>query len=135
MSAFVKAPVRPVSLKAMAPVLLVHWKWSETIDLATALQAEGFDVITESDDGVRAVRMAIEHPPSAIAICLDAAPGHGRDLALALAETEASAVPVVFFGGGEKARRRIRKAIPHAEIVEREMLSTALSRFTTPQVQ
>ncbi len=114
----------------MAPVLLLHWNWSEIIDLAAQLQHHGWDVITESDDGVRAVQMALEHPPVAVAISLRTAAGHGRDVALALKEhPEGSAVPVVFFDGDERARRKARRAIPDAMIVGWEELPSAIARL------
>jgi len=102
----------------MPPVLLLHWDWSEVIDLAAELQNEGWDVMTESDDGVRAVRTALDHPPIAVAVSLRVAPKHGRDVALALAgQTSGRSIPVVFFDGDERARKMVKKAVPEAVIV------------------
>ncbi len=114
----------------MAPVLLLHWNWAEIIDLAAELQTLGWDVITESDDGVRAVQMALEHPPVAVVISLRSATGHGRDVALALREhPEGSAIPVVFFDGDERARRKVRRAIPDATIVGWDELPSVIARL------
>ena len=113
----------------MAPVLLLHWNWAETIDLAAELQREGWDVIPESDDGVRAVQMALDHPPAAVAISLRVAPNHGRDVALALGEhPEGREIPVVFFDGDARGRRKVAKALPGATIVDWPELPAALDR-------
>jgi AmiR/NasT family two-component response regulator len=120
----------------MAPVLLIHWNWSETIDLAASLRSHGWDVITESEDGVRAVQIALDLPLRAIVISLDLAPKHGRDVALALADTEEGATgPVVFFGGDEGAHRKVLKALPDALIVSREHLADTLSILSVEQAQ
>ncbi|MFW2340312.1 MAG: hypothetical protein ACN4GK_09705 [Acidimicrobiia bacterium] len=120
----------------MAPVLLIHWNWSETIDLAVDIQSHGWDVITESEDGVRAVQIALERPPCAVAISLDLAPKHGRDVALALADTEEGAsVPVVFFGGDDRTHRRLRKVLPDALIVSRAELAGSLSSLSVGQAK
>ena len=115
----------------MAPVLLLHWNWSEIIDLAAQLQHEGWAVITESDDGVRAVQMALENPPAAIAISLRVAPNHGRDVALALTEhPEGAAIPIVFFDGDERGRKKVFRALPDAVIVDWPELPAALGKLT-----
>ncbi|MDF1595519.1 MAG: hypothetical protein P1T08_05410 [Acidimicrobiia bacterium] len=114
----------------MPSVLLLHWDWSEVIDLATELQHEGWDVITESDDGVRAVQTALDHPPIAVAISLRVAPKHGRDVALALGEqTGGRGIPVVFFDGDERARKTVNKAVDGATIVAWAELPAALARL------
>lgn len=103
----------------MAPVLLLHWNWSEIIDLAAELQHEGWDVITESDDGVRAVQMALDNPPAAVVISLRTAPNHGRDVALALADhPDGESIPVVFFEGDERGRKKVSRVLPEAVIVD-----------------
>lgn len=115
----------------MAPVLLLHWNWSEIIDLAAELQHDGWDVITESEDGVRAVQMALENPPIAVAISLQVAPNHGRDVALALAEhQEGAAIPVVFFDGDERGRKKVSRSLPEAVIVDWSDLPAALEKLT-----
>ena len=112
-------------------MLLLHWNWSEIIDLAAELQHDGWDVITESDDGVRAVQMALENPPAAIAISLRTAPNHGRDVALTLADhVEGQAIPIVFFDGDDRARKKVSRALPGAMIVDWLNLPTALEKLT-----
>jgi AmiR/NasT family two-component response regulator len=114
----------------MPQVLLLHWNWSEVIDLAAELQHDGWDVVTESDDGVRAVRTALDHLPIAVAISLRVAPKHGRDVALALAEQSGGrGIPVVFFDGDERARKTVGKAVPDAMIVDWVDLPAALARL------
>ena len=114
----------------MAPVLLLHWNWAESIDLAAELQLEGWDVITESDDGVRAVQMALDRPPAAVAISLRVAPNHGRDVALALSENpEGQKIPVVFFDVDVRGQRKVTKALPGATIVTWPDLPAALDRL------
>ena len=111
----------------MAHVLLIHWDWSELIDLAGELERHGTDVITESDDGVRALRMALENPPYAVLISLRLAAKHGRDVALAIRDHPAAdAPPLLFFDGDEKARRRITKVLPTATIISWEDVPEAL---------
>ncbi|MDH5372375.1 MAG: hypothetical protein OEX97_05480 [Acidimicrobiia bacterium] len=111
----------------MAPVLLLHWDWSEIMELAAELRGAGWDVITESEDGVRAVQMALEHPPAAVAISLRSSPLHGRDVAVVLNEQQSgSDIPVVFFDGDERARRKVRKLLPDATIVDWDDLSDTL---------
>lgn len=111
----------------MAHVLLIHWDWSEVIDLAAELEQRGINVITESDDGVRAVRMVVENPPSAVAISLRKSFRHGRDVAVALRDQpESRGTPVVFFDGDKRARRKLLKSLPDAEIVAWSGLFNAL---------
>ncbi len=114
----------------MPAVLLLHWDWSEVIDLAAELQHEGWDVMTESDDGVRAVQTALDHPPIAVAVSLRVAPKHGRDVALALAgQTSGRGIPVVFFDGDERDRKMVKRAVPDATIVAWADLPASLDRI------
>ena len=111
----------------MAHVLLIHWDWSEVIDLAAELERRGINVITESDDGVRAVRMVVDNPPDAVAISLRKDFRHGRDVAIALRDhPQSRSTPVVFFDGDERAQRKLLKSIPDAAIVAWGDLSKAL---------
>ena len=120
----------------MAPVLLIHWNWSETIDLAADLQSHGWDVITESEDGVRAVQIALGQPTPAVAISLDLAPKHGRDVALALGDTEnGRLIPIVFFGGDDRAHRKVLKVLPGALIVSRADLADTLSNLSVEKAK
>ncbi len=98
--------------------------------MAAELQQWGWDVITESDDGVRAVAMALEHPPSAVVISLQTAPHHGRDVALALGDhPEGRRIPVLFTGGDERGRRKVTKAMPDAVIISWSDLPESLGQL------
>lgn len=100
--------------------------------MAAELEQIGWDVITESDDGVRAVAMALEHPPLAVVISLEAAPNRARDVALALGDDpEGRRIPVLFTGGDERGRRKIRRAIADPMVISWSDLPESLGRLNS----
>jgi hypothetical protein len=82
----------------MKPRLLhISWNAAEAEKQAARFQSEGWDVITEGEDGGRAYKLAGLKKPRAIAVYMRYKPKLGIETARAIhARKSTSAIPIVF---------------------------------------
>ena len=107
----------------MKQIFLIHWHSTEAAQLAAPLQAEGWAVAVEVEDGARAATRIRDKPPDAVVIFHTRLPSHGRATAAHLAEQKATrAVPIIFVGGQGEALEKTRAKLPHAAYIAPEAL-------------
>lgn len=109
-------------------IFLVHWNQLESVGLSSVLRAQGWLVETEAEDGQRACRRILSDLPLAVVIYLTRLPSHGRETAAYLRTRPAGiALPILFVGGSDDARRKTSEKVADARFVTQESLSGALA--------
>ena len=102
----------------MFHIRLIHWNAAEAAERAARLPADEFQVDHSQLDpgGLRALRA---NPPHALVIDLGRLPSHGRDVGVAMRQTQATrGIPVVFVDGNPAKVLRVRKLLPDASYTD-----------------
>jgi CheY-like chemotaxis protein len=96
-------------------LLLVHWNEAEAAERARRLRAIGHRVTCFSDGDATNLRELRADPPDAFLIDLARLPSHGRAVAVALRQSQATRdVPLVFLEGDAAKTARVRELLPDA---------------------
>ena len=99
----------------MARICLVHWHAVEAAQHARTLRALGHTVAYQPITGPGAFKRFRERPPELFLICLDRAPGMGREVAGAIREFKSTRhVPILFVGGEPDKVARVKQTLPEA---------------------
>jgi DNA-binding response OmpR family regulator len=112
----------------MRSLFLIHWNIDEALALAKPLQARGWHVDIEAEDGKRACARVLAKPPAAVVVFLTRLPSHGRETAAYLRSTPTGKhLPVFFVGGSEDARKKAGLKVPDASFSSPETLFEELA--------
>jgi DNA-binding response OmpR family regulator len=111
-------------------VFLIHWNRQESDILIHMVQAYGWEVTAESEDGSRAGRLIKEREPDVVVIFLSRQPSHGRETGIALRSVKATMdIPIIFVDGTDEINERIKQKVPDAIFSTSEKLKDTLVRF------
>ncbi len=110
-------------------LFLIHWNAPEAEELAKSLRNDGWDVVTEAEDGARAARQILGAVPDAMVVYLNRLPSHGVGTAYYLRSVrETRHMPIVFVDGEEEAVEKAKDKVPDALFAS----DTELEEVLTP---
>lgn len=113
--------------RKLGRLLVIDWDKASAAAHAARLRAEGWTVVTESEDGARAYSGVRKAPPKALVVDLTTKPSHSRETVRAIVGTRAHReLPVLVLGGTEAERERLAAVAPAARFVSTKGLSAAL---------
>lgn len=108
-------------------VHLVHWKAAEARERAARITALGYETVFVSASPTM-LRDLRKRPPDAVVIDLTRLPAQGRDIAVALRQTQATRhVPLVFVDGDPAKVAKIRHLLPDAVYTPWRRIRNALA--------
>jgi CheY-like chemotaxis protein len=117
----------------MKQLVFFHWDVAEAKVQAKEIEALGWKVEIEAEDGARGCKRVLAAHPDAIVISLDRLPSHGRRTAAYLRTTKAGEdLPIVFIGGSGEPLEKARAQVPDAVFTTREGVAEALSHIPEP---
>ena|SRR3990172_5674 len=112
-------------------IFLIHWNQEEAKAYAEAIQARGWQVDTESEEGSRAGNLIKENLPDLVLIYLTRLPSHGRETAKWLRSLKKTRdLPIIFVGGKEEAVEKVRGQVPEGEFITEVELGKVLEKFS-----
>lgn len=106
--------------------------WGEDLECrACGLRDSGWFVDVESEDGGQAYRLIRAEAPAVVVIDMGRRPSHGRKVARALQETQATRdLPLVFVDASVLDAEKARNIAPGALFTTWQGLDDLLERFT-----
>lgn len=114
-------------------IALFEWAAAFAAERRAALEAAGWDVEVESEDGERGGRNVVASPPNAVVFDLAHRPSHSVQTAKWLRTTTVgAALPFVFVDGDDAQREKVSAAVVDPRFVAGAELPTALEPYATP---
>jgi CheY-like chemotaxis protein len=114
-------------------IVLVQWDEPEGRRRAEQLEAEGWQVLLESEDGGRAYKVIRAERPDAVVVDLARRPSHGREVGRSLRQTRATRdLPMVFVDGDADARAQVAAQVSGAVFAASAELGAILAQFARP---
>lgn len=109
---------------------LFQWDAAEAAKTAARLQADGWSVRVESEDGSRGVRRILDDPPQVIVLDLARRPSHSRETAAAIRGYRLGRyIPMLFLDGTVEDVGRTKDRIRGAVFTGSEFLLERLAGF------
>jgi hypothetical protein len=106
------------TFKPMSPpktVRLVCWNAGQARERSAELERAGFEVDASGLNPSGLIGQFRQHTPAAILIDLDRLPSHGREVGIALRQSDATRrIPLVYAGGEPEKVARVRSELPDA---------------------
>jgi hypothetical protein len=121
-----------IMIQAMTTGSVFVFVWSQAEAEATAqtISDWGWDVALEWQDGGRGSQAVKAAPPSVLVFDLEHKPSHSRATAEYLAQIKATRyIPMVFVGGSEDLRHKLRSQFPIASFVSQDELQATLDEL------
>ena len=98
--------------------------------LAGSLEASGWSVRVEDEDGSRAAKSVLDKRPRVVVISLSRLPSHGRETAKHLrSKLDSLELPIVFIRGDAQKSAQVQSAVPETILVAEEDLVDTLETF------
>lgn len=109
---------------------LVHWDVARAQERARQLEAGGWQVAVESEDGGRAYQRIKAEQPDVVVVDLSRKPSHGREVGRSLRQVKATrGLPIVFVGGEGEAQAGIEAAVLDARFAPWAGLDAVLAEL------
>jgi CheY-like chemotaxis protein len=109
---------------------LVHWNVIEAEQRSTLLEADGWNVSVEPEDGGRAYEFIKRENPDVVVIDLSRKPAHGRKVARSVRTIAGiDDIPIVFVDGSREERELTVAEISNAHFVTASDLLAYVTRF------
>lgn len=115
---------------SMGRLFLFVWSQAEAEAAAQTISDWGWDVALEWQDGGRGSQAVKAVPPHVLVFDLEHKPSHSRATAEYLAHIKATRyIPMVFVGGSEDVRHKLRSQFPTASFVSQDELQATLDEL------
>lgn len=116
-------------LESKGRVRLISWKPELARERARILKAACYTVHAQPFHPSGMIGQLRATPPHAVVIDLDRLPSHGREVAVAMRNAQATRyIPIVFAGGVEEKVERIRQELPDAVFASWEKIGAAVGK-------
>jgi len=110
--------------------MLFQWDAEAAQTRAKELEAAGWEVRIESEDGGRGCRTALNDMPDLFVFDLGKRPSHSRETASAIRGFRAGRrAPMLFVGGSPEEKEKVAERVMDAMFLVPEMLVERLGRF------
>ena len=114
-------------------IVLIQWDEPSARRRAEQLEAHGWQVLTEAEDGGRAYTLIRAERPDVVVVDLARKPSHGREVGRSLRQTRATRdLPLVFVDGDADARAQVAARVTDAVFAASAELESVLARFARP---
>jgi DNA-binding response OmpR family regulator len=114
----------------MKRIFLFQWSPEAAASTAAALEASGFQVRYEAEDGARGYGEVQREPPDAVVLDLARRPSHSRDTARALHDAKRTRpLPMLFMDGDAEAREKVSSVVSNATFTTAAELVPTLQRM------